>query len=102
MKEALYRGEALTVKDALEEFDVTNNYYQKYKNSIIPFYEATNGKIFTLLFVVFAIFFSFLKSLIETLQLSIVVPFILLPINKIFLNLQLFIKRSIKKPSMFI
>ena len=50
VKEALYRGEALTVKDALEEFEVTNNYYQKYKNSIIPFYEATNGKIFTLLF----------------------------------------------------
>ena len=50
VKEALYRGEALTVKDALEEFDVTNSHYQKFKNSIIPFYEATNGKIFTLLF----------------------------------------------------
>lgn len=50
VKEALYRGEALTIRDALEEFDVTYDHYKKYKNSIIPFYEATNGKIFTLLF----------------------------------------------------
>ena len=50
VKEALYRGDAVTIKDALEEFDVTASYYQKYKNAIVPFYEATNGKIFTLLF----------------------------------------------------
>ena len=50
VKEAIYRGDVITIKDALEEFDVTASYYQKYKNSIIPFYEATNGKIFTLLF----------------------------------------------------
>ena len=50
VKEALYRGDAITIKDALEEFDVTTSYYQKYKNTIIPFYEATSGKIFTLLF----------------------------------------------------
>ncbi len=50
VKEALYRGEAISMRDALEEYEVTFRYYQKYKNAIIPFYEATNGKIFTLLF----------------------------------------------------
>ncbi|MBR2180188.1 MAG: hypothetical protein IJ862_07345 [Selenomonadaceae bacterium] len=49
-KEAIYRGEAITIKDALEEFDVNFSYYQRYKNAIIPFYEATNEKIFTLVF----------------------------------------------------
>ena len=50
VKDAMYRGDAVTLKDALEEFDVTASTYQKYKNSILPFYEATNGKIFTLIF----------------------------------------------------
>lgn len=50
VKEALYRGEAVSMKDALEEYEVTFRYYRKYKDAIIPFYEATNGKIFTLLF----------------------------------------------------
>ena len=50
VKEAVYRGDVITIKDALEEFDLKSSYYQKYKNSIIPFYEATDGKIFTLLF----------------------------------------------------
>ena len=48
VKEAMYRGDAVTLKDALEEFDITANTYHKYKNSVIPFFEATSGKIFTL------------------------------------------------------
>ena len=52
VKEAIKRGDAITVKDALEEFDVSSGTYQNYRNSIIPFYEATKEKIFTLIFEV--------------------------------------------------
>ncbi len=50
VKEALYRGEAINMEEACEEYEISSKYYRKYKNAIIPFYEATNGKIFTLLF----------------------------------------------------
>lgn len=52
VKEALKRGDALTVKDALEEYDVSSGTYQRYRYSIVPFYEATKEKIFTLVFEV--------------------------------------------------
>lgn len=52
VKEALKRGDALTVADALEEFDVDNKVYYKYRPLILPFYEATTEKIFTLVFSV--------------------------------------------------
>ena len=52
VKESLKRGDALTVSDALEEFDVDSRLYYKYKPLILPFYEATTEKIFTLVFSV--------------------------------------------------
>ena len=52
VKEALKRGDALTITDALEEYDVSSGTYSKYRYSIIPFYEATKEKIFTLIFEV--------------------------------------------------
>ena len=51
-KEALKRGDAITIKDALEEFDITSAFYYKHNQSVIPFYEATKEKIFTLIFEV--------------------------------------------------
>ena len=52
IKEAIKRGDAITLKDALEEFDVSGPTYYKYKSLIMPFFEATSEKIFTLLFTV--------------------------------------------------
>ena len=49
VKEALARGDALTIVDAIEEFDLTKDRFQKYRNSIFPFYEASDDKILTLL-----------------------------------------------------
>ncbi len=52
VNEALKRGDALTIKDALEEFDLDRSLYYKYRNSIFPFYEATKEEIVTFLFSV--------------------------------------------------
>ena len=49
VKEAVIKGEALTVKDALEEFEITRSNYDKYKDSIFPFYESTKNKVYTFL-----------------------------------------------------
>ena len=49
VKEALIRGEALTIQDALEEYEISYSTYYKYKDSIFPFYEANVKKTYSLL-----------------------------------------------------
>ena len=50
VKDALKRGEALTVQDAIEEYEITRDAYYKYRDSVLPFYEATDNKILNLAF----------------------------------------------------
>ena len=50
VNDALKRGEALTIQDAIEEYDITRDSYYKYRDSVLPFYEATDNKILNLAF----------------------------------------------------
>ena len=52
VKEILKRGEAKTINEAVERMNLSRSAYYKYKDSVLPFYEATNGKKVTLLITV--------------------------------------------------
>lgn len=52
VKQRLNVGEASSVNDAVKKTGLSRSAYYKYKDSVLPFYEATNGKKVTLLITV--------------------------------------------------
>ena len=51
IKEILKRGEARTINQAVEMMDLSRSAYYKYKDSVFPFYEASQEKIVSLAFL---------------------------------------------------
>ena len=48
VKELLKRGDVRTINEAVERLDLSRSAYYKYKDSVFPFYEASQNKIVTL------------------------------------------------------
>ena len=49
VKQRLNTGESSSVNEAVRKTGLSRSAYYKYKDSVLPFYEATNGKKVTLL-----------------------------------------------------
>ena len=52
VKQRLNTGESSSVNEAVRKTGLSRSAYYKYKDSVLPFYEATNGKKVTLLITV--------------------------------------------------
>ena len=52
VKQRLNIGESASVNEAVRKVGLSRSAYYKYKDSVMPFYEATNGKKVTLLITV--------------------------------------------------
>lgn len=52
VKQRLNTGESVSVNEAVKKTGLSRSAYYKYKDSIMPFYEAANGKKVTLLITV--------------------------------------------------
>jgi chorismate mutase len=52
VKQRLNTGESSSVNEAVRKTVLSRSAYYKYKDSVLPFYEATNGKKVTLLITV--------------------------------------------------
>ena len=52
VKQRLNTGESSSVNEAVRKTGLSRSAYYKYKDSVLPFYEATNGKKVTLLLTV--------------------------------------------------
>lgn len=52
VKHKLNIGEAVSVNEAVKKVGLSRSAYYKYKDSVMPFYEGTNGKKVTLLITV--------------------------------------------------
>ena len=52
VKQRLNRGESVSVNEAVRKTGLSRSAYYKYKDSVMPFYEATSGKKVTLLITV--------------------------------------------------
>ena len=52
VKQRLNTGESTSVNEAVRKTGLSRSAYYKYKDSVLPFYEATNGKKVTLLITV--------------------------------------------------
>lgn len=52
VKQKLNTGEASSVNDAVKKTGLSRSAYYKYKDSVLPFYEATKGKKVTFLITV--------------------------------------------------
>lgn len=52
VKQRLNIGESSSVNEAVRKTGLSRSAYYKYKDSVLPFYEATNGKKVTLLITV--------------------------------------------------
>ena len=52
VKQRLNTGDASSINDAVRKTGLSRSAYYKYKDSVMPFYEATNGKKVTLLITV--------------------------------------------------
>ena len=52
VKQRLNTGESISVNEAVRKTGLSRSAYYKYKDSVLPFYEATNGKKLTLLITV--------------------------------------------------
>lgn len=52
VKQRLNTGESVSVNEAVKKVDLSRSAYYKYKDSVMPFYESTNGKKVTLLITV--------------------------------------------------
>lgn len=52
VKQRLNIGESASVNEAVRKAGLSRSAYYKYKDSVMPFYEATNGKKVTLLITV--------------------------------------------------
>ena len=52
VKQRLNVGESASVNEAVRKVGLSRSAYYKYKDSVMPFYETTNGKKVTLLITV--------------------------------------------------
>ena len=52
VKQRLNTGESISVNEAVRKTGLSRSAYYKYKDSVLPFYEATSGKKVTLLIAV--------------------------------------------------
>ena len=52
VKQRLNTGESVSVNEAVRKTGLSRSAYYKYKDSVLPFFEATNGKKVTLLITV--------------------------------------------------
>ena len=52
VKQRLNTGESVSVNEAVRKTGLSRSAYYKYKDSVLPFYEATSGKKVTLLITV--------------------------------------------------
>ncbi len=52
VKQRLNTGESISVNEAVRKTGLSRSAYYKYKDSVLPFFEATNGKKVTLLITV--------------------------------------------------
>lgn len=50
-KKILGMNDAVTINDATKKTGISRSTYYKYKDSVLPFYETSRGKVMTLLFV---------------------------------------------------
>ena len=52
VKQRLNTGESVSVNEAVRKTGLSRSAYYKYKDSVMPFYEATSGKKVTLLITI--------------------------------------------------
>jgi len=83
VKQRLNTGESSSVNEAVRKTGLSRSAYYKYKDSVLPFYEATNGKKVTLLITVenFQGILSSIISVISATKASILTINQNIPIN---------------------
>ena len=83
VKQRLNTGESSSVNEAVRKTGLSRSAYYKYKDSVLPFYEATNGKKGTLLITVenFQGILSSIISVISATKASILTINQNIPIN---------------------
>ncbi len=69
VKQRLNTGESSSVNEAVRKTGMSRSAYYKYKDSVLPFFEATNGKKVTLLITV-ENFQGILSSIINVISLA--------------------------------
>ena len=69
VKQRLNTGESSSVNEAVRKTGLSRSAYYKYKDSVLPFFEATNGKKVTLLITV-ENFQGILSSIINVISLA--------------------------------
>ena len=69
VKQRLNTGESTSVNEAVKKTGLSRSAYYKYKDSVLPFYEATNGKKVTLLITV-ENFQGILSSILQAISAS--------------------------------
>jgi len=69
VKQRLNTGESTSVNEAVKKTGLSRSAYYKYKDSVLPFYEATNGKKVTILITV-ENFQGILSSILQAISAS--------------------------------